>query len=80
MTIVVADDLPVSALTLLRSQPGWIGDVGTVLGRHGVNIGNFALGRGEAGAIGVVDVDEDDGGADALEGVVAEIRRAPARA
>ena len=26
-------------------QPGVIGDVGTILGRHGVNIANFALGR-----------------------------------
>jgi D-3-phosphoglycerate dehydrogenase / 2-oxoglutarate reductase len=59
-------------------RPGVIGDVGTILGRHGVNIGNFALGRGEAGAIGVVNVDDDNGGADALERAVAEIRRAPA--
>ena len=40
-------------------QPGVIGEVGTILGRHGVNIANFALGRGESGAIGVVNVDED---------------------
>jgi hypothetical protein len=26
-------------------RPGVIGDVGTALGRHGVNIGSFALGR-----------------------------------
>ena len=42
-------------------QPGVIGEVGTILGRHGVNIANFALGRGESGAIGVVNVDEDAG-------------------
>ena len=41
-------------------QPGVIGEVGTILGRHGVNIANFALGRGRRrGAIGVVNVDED---------------------
>jgi D-3-phosphoglycerate dehydrogenase len=40
-------------------QPGVIGDVGTVLGRHGVNIGTFALGRDGARAMGVVIVDED---------------------
>ena len=40
-------------------QPGVIGEVGTILGRHGVNIANFALGRGDGGAIGVVNVDED---------------------
>jgi D-3-phosphoglycerate dehydrogenase len=40
-------------------QPGVIGDVGTILGRHGVNIANFALGRDGDRAVGVVIVDED---------------------
>ena len=40
-------------------QPGVIGDVGTVLGRHGVNIATFALGREGERAMGVVIVDED---------------------
>ena len=40
-------------------QPGVIGEVGTILGRHGVNIANFALGRNETGAVGVVNVDEE---------------------
>jgi D-3-phosphoglycerate dehydrogenase len=35
-----------------------IGDVGTALGRHGLNIATFALGRERANAIGVVIVDE----------------------
>jgi hypothetical protein len=52
--------------------------VGTILGRHKVNIANFALGRGDAGAIGVVNVDEDAGTPRALEGAVEEIRRVPA--
>jgi D-3-phosphoglycerate dehydrogenase len=39
-------------------QPGVIGDVGTILGRHAVNIANFALGRQGDSAIGVVIVDE----------------------
>ena len=39
-------------------QPGVIGEVGTVLGRHGVNIATFALGREGDRAIGVVIVDE----------------------
>jgi len=39
-------------------QPGVIGEIGTLLGRHGVNIANFALGRDGANAIGVVIVDE----------------------
>ena len=59
-------------------QPGVIGDVGTILGRHGVNIANFALGRGEHGAIGVVNVDEDASNAPALDAAVEEIRRLPA--
>ncbi len=39
-------------------QPGVIGDVGTILGRHGVNIATFALGRDGDRAVGVVIVDE----------------------
>jgi D-3-phosphoglycerate dehydrogenase len=39
-------------------QPGVIGDIGTILGRHGVNIANFALGREGDRAVGVVIVDE----------------------
>ena len=39
-------------------RPGVIGEVGTILGHHGINIANFTLGRGEHGAIGVVNVDE----------------------
>ena len=40
-------------------QPGVIGDIGTILGRHRVNIANFALGREGDRAVGVVIVDED---------------------
>ena len=42
-------------------QPGVIGEVGTILGRHQVNIATFALGRGEAGALGVVNVESGSG-------------------
>ena len=38
-------------------QPGVIGHVGSILGRHGVNIANFALGRQPGGAAGIVNVD-----------------------
>ena len=41
-------------------QPGVIGEVGTVLGRHGINIAGFALGRGGGGAIGVVNLDLEE--------------------
>jgi D-3-phosphoglycerate dehydrogenase len=55
-------------------QPGVIGEVGTILGRHGVNIANFALGRNETGAIGIVNVDEVASGAEALDAAVGAIR------
>jgi D-3-phosphoglycerate dehydrogenase len=59
-------------------QPGVIGEVGTLLGRHGVNIANFALGRSESGAIGVVNVDEDPDAPQELENAVEELRKVPA--
>jgi D-3-phosphoglycerate dehydrogenase / 2-oxoglutarate reductase len=59
-------------------QPGVIGEVGTILGRHGVNIANFALGRNETGAIGVVNVDEEASKAGALEAAAGSIRKVPA--
>ena len=55
-------------------QPGVIGEVGTILGRHHVNIANFALGRSEKYAVGVVNVDEQPASS-ALEESVQEIRR-----
>jgi D-3-phosphoglycerate dehydrogenase len=59
-------------------QPGVIGEVGTILGRHRVNIASFALGRGDKGAIGVVNVDEDAGTRDELDRAVHELRKVPA--
>jgi D-3-phosphoglycerate dehydrogenase / 2-oxoglutarate reductase len=59
-------------------RPGVIGDVGTILGRHGVNIASFALGRSETGAVGVVNVDAERSAPGAVESAVDEIRRAPA--
>ena len=76
----VAVEAPLGGTMLIIAnddQPGVIGEVGTILGRHKVNIANFALGRGDAGAIGVVNVDED-GTPRALEAAVEEIRRVPA--
>ena len=40
-----------------RDEPGVIGSIGTILGKHGVNIANFALGRNDGHAVGVVIVD-----------------------
>jgi D-3-phosphoglycerate dehydrogenase / 2-oxoglutarate reductase len=61
-----------------QDQPGVIGEVGTILGSHGVNIANFALGRNETGAMGVVNVDEEASKPGALEAALGAIRRVPA--
>jgi D-3-phosphoglycerate dehydrogenase len=46
-------------LLLMNSdRPGVIGAVGTTLGRHRINIANFALGRNDTGAVGIVSVDD----------------------
>ena len=59
-------------------QPGVIGEVGTILGRYKVNIANFALGRNGAGAVGVVNVDEEADAPSVLDNAVAELRKVPA--
>jgi len=63
--LVLVDGIAVEAplegtMFVIRNndQPGVIGEIGTILGRHGLNIANFALGREGASAIGVVIVDE----------------------
>ena len=58
-------------------SPGVIGGVGTILGRHGINIASFALGRSATGAVGVVALDSD-ADAPALLAAVQEIRALPA--
>ena len=45
-------EVPLDALgtvVVIRNddKPGVIGEVGTILGRHGINIGAFALGRAQ---------------------------------
>jgi D-3-phosphoglycerate dehydrogenase / 2-oxoglutarate reductase len=56
-------------------QPGVIGDIGTVLGKHKVNIANFALGRAGDRAMGVVTIDET---APIPDVVLQELRRVKA--
>lgn len=63
-------------LLMNNDKPGVIGAVGTILGRHNVNIANFALGRSENGAVGVVTVDDADGTA-VTKAILEEIRRVP---
>jgi D-3-phosphoglycerate dehydrogenase len=66
-------------LVVIRNEdrPGVIGEVGSIMGRHGVNIASFALGRGESGAVGIVRVDST-ADSRALVAAVNEIRSAPA--
>src|SRR4051812_28604925 len=59
-------------------QPGVIGEVGTILGRHGVNIANFALGRSGKIAIGIVNVDEEAAAPQALDVAIEELRKVAA--
>ena len=79
--LVLVDGVPVEAplsgtQIVLKNydQPGVIGAVGTVLGKHDINIANFALGRSAEGALGVVTVDADRVTPD----VLAELRAIPA--
>ena len=77
----IAVEAPLTGTMLIVSnddRPGVIGDVGSMLGRHGINIASFALGRGDGGAIGVVNIDEPTSAAAAVDLAVEEIRRAPA--
>lgn len=56
-------DAPLDGTLLLftnNDQPGVIGEVGTILGKRGINIANFALGRSNGGAVGAVNVDDLD--------------------
>lgn len=62
-----------------EDQPGVIGEVGTILGRHGINIASFSLGRGRGGgqAIGVINLDARQK-SDSLEAAVKELREVSA--
>jgi D-3-phosphoglycerate dehydrogenase / 2-oxoglutarate reductase len=74
----IAVEAPLDGTMLVmcnNDQPGVIGDVGTVLGRHKINIATFALGREGDRAIGVVIVDETAPIADA---VLNELAKLPA--
>jgi D-3-phosphoglycerate dehydrogenase len=56
-----------------EDRPGVVGGVGMALARQGVNIASFALGRGSAGAVAVIGVDENE----ALDRAFDEIRKVP---
>ena len=74
----VSIEAPLDGTMLLmmnNDQPGVIGAVGTILGRHHINIASFALGRTAHGAVGVVNID-DENGAGLSNAIVEEIRAA----
>ena len=64
--LVLLDGVPLEAPltgTILlfenNDQPGVVGQLGTILGKHNINIANFALGRTDGGsAVGAVHLDE----------------------
>ncbi|MEO7156048.1 MAG: phosphoglycerate dehydrogenase, partial [Vicinamibacterales bacterium] len=60
-----------------NDQPGVIGEVGTILGRHSLNIASFSLGRGRGGAIGVVNLDTGQN-PESIDIAVKELREVPA--
>ena len=83
--LVLVDGIDIEAtlegtLLVIRNddQPGVIGEVGTALGRHGLNIASFSLGRTPAGAVGVVNLDLSASDTPAMERALEEIRAAPA--
>ena len=61
------------AIICNEDQPGVIGEVGLILGRHAINIAAFALGRGTDGAVGVVKIDEEHGAGAVTDEVIQEI-------
>ena len=56
------DVIPEKHMLFIRNedQPGMIGKVGSILGDHGVNIGNMAVGRGEPGSRAAMAVTVDE--------------------
>lgn len=86
--LVLLDGVEVEAslagtIVVIRNsdQPGVIGEVGTIFGKHRLNITAFALGRGTDGAVGVVSVEEKAtvtaSTTDATISLVNEIRNVP---
>ena len=84
--LVLLDGVRVEAplegtLVVIRNndQPGVIGEVGMILGRHAINIATFALGRGPTGAVAVVKIDREGANDPPVtDDVLDEIRAVPA--
>ena len=56
------DVVPERNMLFIRNEdrPGMIGKVGSILGEHGINIGNMAVGRGEPGSRAAMAVTVDE--------------------
>jgi D-3-phosphoglycerate dehydrogenase len=56
------DIIPEKHMLFIRNEdmPGMIGKVGSILGEHGINIGNMAVGRGEPGSRAAMAVTVDE--------------------
>ena len=74
-SIAIEADFPDTLLYLRNyDKPGFIGDLGSLCGRHDINIATFHLGRKAEGgeAIALVEIDQDIG-----SDVMAELRGLP---
>ncbi len=71
---IYMDAIPEGSMIVIQNvdRPGVIGNVGTVLGRHQINIGRFQLGRRKDRALCMVNIDSP-----ADEAVLEEIRKLP---
>jgi len=56
---VYMDAIPEGSMIVIQNydRPGVIGNVGTTLGKHNVNIGRFQLGRRDDKAVCLVNID-----------------------
>ena len=73
--ISIEADLAGDMLYIVNSDaPGFIGSIGTLLGKSGINIGTFHLGRREAGGEAVLLLSVDS---PVTEAVLAEARQVP---
>lgn len=71
---IYMDAIPEGYMIIVQNhdKPGVIGNLGTTLGRHGINIGRFQLGRRGGRAHCMVNIDTEAG-----EAVLSDIRKLP---
>jgi D-3-phosphoglycerate dehydrogenase len=74
MGSIYMDVIPEGSMIIIqnRDKPGVIGNVGTLLGKHDINIGRFQLGRRDDRAFCMVNIDTPAG-----EDVIEELEKLP---